>query len=101
MSPNLVCVAVEVPSSIKHERLKIDDVPTLSSIDYSASRKLGDDWFERGATAVLWMPSVVSPYESNVLFNQHHKDFSRIKVGEPKPARVDPRFWPVAKTDND
>ncbi len=95
---NLVCVEVEIPTSVKQERLAASDVPTHSSVDYTESRKFGDDWYERSATAVLWVPSVVSPYESNVLFNQRHKDFARIIVGETKPAHLDPRFWSDATT---
>ena len=53
---------------------------------------IGDDWYDRGDTAVLWVPSVVSPYESNALCNQLHADFSRIVVGEPTRARVDARL---------
>ncbi len=101
LPPNLICVEVEIPTNIEQERLSASDVPTFSSIDYTESRTFGDDWYERGATAVLWVPSVVSPYESNVLFNQRHKDFSRIKVREPKPAHLDPRFWSAATKTND
>ena len=60
-----------------------------SPTTYRATRRIGDDWYERGDTAVLWVPSVVSPYESNVLCSQLHADFSRIVVGEPTPAPVD------------
>lgn len=93
LPPNLVCVEVQIPSNVKQERLFAKDVPTLSSVDYTDTRALGDAWYERNATAVLWVPSVVSPYESNVLFNQQHKDFRRIEIGEPTPAQLDPRFW--------
>jgi RES domain-containing protein len=61
--------------------------------DYSISREIGDDWYDRGESAVLWVPSVVSPYESNLLFNQQPADFSRIVVHQPTPAHVDPRLW--------
>lgn len=98
LPPNLVCVEVNIPANVKQEHLVSTDVPKLSSTDYSASRILGDDWYQRGQTAVLWVPSLVSPYESNVLFNQQHKDFRRIVVGDPKPAHLDPRFWSDAKT---
>ena len=62
------------------------------SHDYARYRALGDEWFGRGDSAVQWVPSVVSPFECNVLFNQRHEDFSRIRVGEPRAARVDPRL---------
>ncbi len=92
LPPNLVCVAVEIPANVKQECLTANDVPALSSSDYTASRELGDDWYERGETAVLWVPSVVSPYECNVLFNQQHKDFDRIIVHESWSANIDHRL---------
>ena len=92
LPPNLVCVAVEIPATVKQEHLTATDAPNLSSSDYTASRKLGDDWYERGETAVLWVPSVVSPYECNVLFNQQHKEFGRMIVHKSLSANIDPRL---------
>jgi len=93
LPPNLVCIEVRIPAGVKQEHLAADDVKLLSPVDYTASREYGDEWYSSGRTAVLWVPSVVSPYESNVLFNQQHKDFRRIVVGEPISAHLDPRFW--------
>jgi RES domain-containing protein len=90
----LVCVEVQIPGELKQERLDPAWIPGWDDPDYAVSRAAGDDWYDRGATAVLWVPSVVSPYEANVLFNQLHADFHRVRVGDPKPARIDPRLWP-------
>ena len=49
--------------------------------------------YAREENAILWVPSVVSSYESNLLFNQQHKEFRRVIIGDPKPAHLDPRFW--------
>ena len=92
LPPNLVCVEVRVPNELEQERLESKDAPVLSEADYTASRTIGDEWYDRGETAVLWVPSIVSPYESNILFNQWHPDFSRIVIGDPMPARLDPRL---------
>jgi len=70
------------------EQLDRVDVPEQAGSNYSAFREVGDEWYDRGHTAVLWVPSVVSPYESNVLFNQRHEEFTRIVVGDPVPAPV-------------
>lgn len=93
LPPTLVCVKLEIPDEIAQEQLDRADLPAQAGDDYSAFRAIGDDWYDRGDTAVLWVPSVVSPYESNVLFNQRHTDFSRIVVGDPAPAHMDPRLW--------
>lgn len=49
--------------------------------------------YAREENAILWVPSVVSSYESDLLFNQQHKEFRRVIIGDPKPAHLDPRFW--------
>ena len=92
LPPTLVCVEIEIPDEIEQEQLDPADMPGRAVSDYRGCRAIGDDWYDRGETAVLWVPSVVSPYESNVLFNQRHKDFSRIAVSNPKPAQADPRL---------
>ena len=88
----LVCVRIAIPDDVAQERADDVDPALLTGGDYDATRRIGDDWYDRGDTAVLWVPSVVSPYESNVLCNQRHAEFSRIVVGEPSPARVDARL---------
>lgn len=78
LPPTLVCVEVKIPDELDQEQLDPIDAPVLAENDYAASRAIGDEWYDRGETAVLWVPSVVSPYESNILFNQRHRDFSQI-----------------------
>lgn len=93
LPPTLVCVAVDIPMSIEQEELDRTDLPKPKGTDYSAYREIGDDWYSRRETAVLWVPSMISPVESNLLFNQQHEDFSRIAVQNAVPAHVDPRLW--------
>ncbi len=96
LPPTLVCVAVDIPDALEQEQLDAADLPSSALSDYSESRAIGDDWYDRGETAVLWVPSVVSPYECNVLFNQRHADFSKMVVHDASPAYVDPRLWPAS-----
>jgi RES domain-containing protein len=79
---------------MQRERLDTADITGWNEPDYVASRRAGDEWFDRAEAAVLWVPSVLSPHEFNVLFNQTHPDFGRIVVSTPMPARFDPRLWP-------
>jgi RES domain-containing protein len=88
----LVVVEVQMPGNVAQSRLDPRDVPGWDRADYADSRTAGDAWYDAAETAVLWVPSVVSPYESNALFNQRHADFGRIAVGTPRPAPVDPRL---------
>ena len=88
----LVSVAADIPDEIEQEELEHRHLPRSRNNNYTPFREIGDDWYQRGETAVLWVPSVVSPVEANILVNQTHKDFSKIVIHEPTPARVDPRL---------
>ncbi len=92
LPPTLVCVEVKIPDELDQEQLDPIDAPLSADNDYAASRAIGDEWYDRGETAVLWVPSVASPYESNILFNQRHRDFSQIVVGHPTATHLDPRL---------
>ncbi len=88
----LVCVAADIPHSIDQEELDRADLPKARANDYAPYRNIGDEWYARGETAVLWVPSVVSPVEANILINQAHDDFAKLVIHKATPARVDPRL---------
>ena len=88
----LVCVAADIPDDIEQKKLDRSELPKPGSGSYAPFREIGDDWYDRAETAVLWVPSVVSPVETNVLVNQAHRDFARIVAHPLGPARIDPRL---------
>lgn len=88
----LVYVAADIPDDVEQEELDRADLPKADANDYTVFRDIGDEWYQRGDTAILWVPSIVSPVEANVLVNQTHKDFARLPVHKPAPARIDPRL---------
>ena len=55
-------------------------------------RALGDTWAASGSAAVLQVPSVIVPGESNFLLNPHHPDFRRLHIGKPISFQFDPRL---------
>lgn len=61
--------------------------PTPASV-----RAIGDEWVRSNQSAVLQVPSVVVPGESNYLVNIRHPDFSGIVIGKPRAYRFDPRL---------
>ena len=91
---DLVYVQIAIPNDVAQELADDVDPAPLLVHGYRATRRIGDDWYDRGETAVLWVPSVASPYESNALCSQLHADFSRIVVGEPTEGaqKVDARL---------
>lgn len=55
-------------------------------------KAIGDEWVAAGSSVVLRVPSVLVAGESNFLINPRHRDFSKLRVGEPLPFRFDPRL---------
>lgn len=90
---SLVYVSAQIPDAMEQEYLPAADLPHAASGDYRRFREWGDDWFDRAETAVLWVPSLISPTEWNVLINQEHKDFERIVVSKPRVPHLDPRLF--------
>lgn len=59
---------------------------------YAASREYGDRWYDEERSAVLVVPSVLSPFECNVLINQQYAQSRLIEVARPVPASLDERL---------
>jgi RES domain-containing protein len=57
-----------------------------------ATQAIGDKWVAAARSAVLRVPSVVVPSESNYVLNPLHPDFRRVKIGAAVPFPFDPRL---------
>lgn len=53
---------------------------------------VGDRWVRQGYSAVLEVPSVLVPSESNFLLNPAHRDFASIEIGKARPLTLDQRL---------
>jgi RES domain-containing protein len=58
----------------------------------AATQRIGDRWVRESASAVLAVPSVLVPEETNYLFNPAHPDFGQVALGRPEPLALDPRL---------
>lgn len=72
-----------------------DDLPASWSDTPApvALHRIGKQWADDGATAVLRVPSAIVPGEDNYLLNPAHPDFRHIIIGEPIPFAFDRRLW--------
>lgn len=59
---------------------------------HSAAQHIGDEWVEQETSAILRVPGVVVPEESNYLLNPAHPDFGSVEVGSPRELAIDPRL---------
>ncbi len=53
---------------------------------------IGDRWVKEGRSAILALPSVISPDDTNFLLNPEHPDFKRIRIHPPINFDFDPRL---------
>lgn len=63
------------------------NVPALPSTQQAGAR-----WCREQRSAVLRVPSLVVPHESNYLLNPSHADFRKIQIGAPQPFSLHPRL---------
>jgi RES domain-containing protein len=76
-------VPLRIPADVPREVLRAADVAGWDApAPYSVSRQYGDRWYDQRRTALLVVPSVLSPIECNVLIHQEHPDARSIEVGE-------------------
>ena len=86
-------IVIEIPVDVSIEEITPDDVPHWDSPSFEAARGYGDRWYDESRTPVLLVPSLVTLVERNVLINQEHTDFSRIRASQPSQVRWDARLW--------
>jgi RES domain-containing protein len=91
----LLAIPADIPEELKFEALEPASLPRdwRSYPAPETLKDIGTRWIERGASAVLAVPSAVIPTERNYLLNPRHADFSRITIGQPTPFEFDPRLW--------
>jgi RES domain-containing protein len=66
----------------------------------ASTQALGDAWIKGLKTAILAVPSVLIPEETNFLINPTHPDFARIEFSPATPFDFDPRLARLGGTGN-
>jgi len=89
-----VSLPIEIPESVRREAIELKDLPGWPHVPERACRALGDAWIERGSSAVLIVPSIVSAgHERNLLLNPAHHEFAKMVPGTASPVVWDPRLF--------
>jgi RES domain-containing protein len=90
----LVSIAIDIPAdlieNLAHGKLPKNwrEVPVPA-----ATADLGAQWIRSGRSAVLRVPSVLSPGECNYLINCAHPKCARIRARAPAAFSFDTRMW--------
>ena len=86
--------AITIPPEVAIETVGPADVPGWDDPAPRASRDRGNAWYDNARSAVLIVPSLPAMgLERNVLLNQRHPDFARIRYEPPRPVVWDRRLF--------
>jgi RES domain-containing protein len=91
---DLVVVTADIPSSVSRIAVAAKRLPAnwRRSPAPPGLTVFGDGFVRDCRAAILIVPSVLAPAESNWLVNPQHADFAKIRVHPPETIRYDPRF---------
>lgn len=94
---NHVCISATFDDSMV-EAVEAKELPAeWAARPYThASQNFGDQWLDEERSLVLRVPSIVNPYERNLLINPLHPRFDEIEIGDSLPAPFDPRLFELA-----
>ncbi len=87
-------VVAEIPDGVAVERLDPALLPGWDAPEQRAAQAHGAQWWRERRTAVLLVPSVLSPFDWNAVIHADHPDSARIVAAEEAPVRWDPRLFP-------
>jgi RES domain-containing protein len=72
---------IRIPDDLPIEQFDPASLPGWDTEDSAAARAYGDEWYARGRTAVLVVPSLPGqPIERNFIISPGHPDCARITV---------------------
>lgn len=85
-------VEIDIPPGVHVEAVGRDQVPGWDGSDYDAAQAFGRRWLEEARSAVLLVPSVVSPVDRNVVINPAHPEAASLTVSAERPLEWDARL---------
>jgi len=94
MPQDFVMLTIEIPENVSRTVLEPNLLPPnwKNFPHNTATQKLGDQFVLENHYCLLFVPSVITPGEFNVLINPNHTDFSEIKVVKSEPFPLDSRL---------
>jgi RES domain-containing protein len=89
-----VMIEARIPKGVQIDRVRVEDLPAdwRSIAAREKLQAIGTEWARKRGAAVLAVPSVVIPAETNYLLNPLHPDFRRIRVGKAQRFETDLRL---------
>lgn len=92
---DLISIRASLPDAVPVTELPESALPpNWKAIPAPAEMKdIGTAWLKQGRTAVLVVPSAVSPRERNLLLNPKHPAMNFLQADSGQPFHFDPRMF--------
>lgn len=92
---DLVVAVADIPDNVSRVSVDLKQLPEnwRQTPPPSALTEVGDEFVRGERAAVLTVPSVLSPVESNWLINPRHSEFARIRLHSAEAFQYDSRFF--------
>ncbi len=87
-------VVIRIPDGVAIEEIEIDRLPLdwFKKSNYPSCQALGDEWYNRGESVVLKVPSSIINKEFVYVLNTRHPDFAKIQIIDREEFDFDPRI---------
>jgi RES domain-containing protein len=96
--PAQVFVEISIPTRCSRRVVQPGELSGWdASYPNGVSEVYGDEWYDAQRSAVLIVPSVLSPFEQNILINQMHPDTRRNTISKPQPVILDGRLQSLVR----
>jgi RES domain-containing protein len=84
---------VEAADSVATETIALNSLSPNWKTDEIATRAIGDDWLKRGESALLQVPSVITPETYNWLLNPRHPEANQVAILHIEKPLYDSRLF--------
>jgi RES domain-containing protein len=84
---------VEVVEGAAFEEVELASLSPAWQIDELQTQARGDAWLQKSETALLRVPSAITPETWNWLLNPRHKDAARLRIIASATHPYDPRLF--------
>ena len=90
---SLQFIRITIPDGVTVEEVRVHDLARWGADDRRASQRFGDEWYDEGRSLILLVPSLAAPgLERNVVINQRHPQFRRLRATDPQPIACHPKL---------
>ncbi len=94
--PHQHWIEISIPSGVSYEVFSHAHHPGWEAADCMVAKTYGEAWQRSLRSLILIVPSIVARIENNILINDRHSEFPRVKHGLHQPVWWDERLFQPA-----